>query len=259
LRPDPASGLKYFIVKRILNSFPAIICVNADIYKKILNFGVKKSRLEIISPYISPRNFEEDIVDEEVRLFLENRSPVLVANVTKFVRYKGFDLYGSDMYIELASYLVRNFPNIGFVVSLSMINDPEYYDLLLKSVHGKNLENHLVFFKGTGELSPLILKADLLIRATNSDSYGMSIAEALELGIPAIASDVVKRPKGTILFETRDQEDLNRTTLKTLNEIEKYKELIRNSSFGSETVEKIKMVYLSVVTKSKEIGRGDFL
>ena len=60
---------------------------------------------------------------------------------------------------------------------------------------------------GERELWPLFRKADLMVRPTCTDGYGISIAEALYFDCPAVASDVCVRPEGTLLFNNRDMDD----------------------------------------------------
>ncbi len=67
------------------------------------------------------------------------------------------------------------------------------------------------------QLWPLIKKADLFLRPTLSDSFGISIAEALLFDVPAVASDVCVRPKGTVLFKRGDKKDFFDKVLKALN------------------------------------------
>ena len=50
--------------------------------------------------------------------------------------------------------------------------------------------------------------ADLLLRPNRVDAYGVSVKEALDNDIDAIASDVCRRPKGTILFKNNSMDDL---------------------------------------------------
>ncbi len=47
-----------------------------------------------------------------------------------------------------------------------------------------------------------------LVRTNTSDGYGVSLQEAMDLGVPAIGSDTCVRPKGTVLFKTGDLDDL---------------------------------------------------
>ena len=55
---------------------------------------------------------------------------------------------------------------------------------------------------------PILLRSDIFVRPTNTDGFGVSIAEAIYFKVPAVASDVCQRPEGTILFRSRDIDDL---------------------------------------------------
>jgi hypothetical protein len=54
----------------------------------------------------------------------------------------------------------------------------------------------------------LIQMSDLVVRGTNSDGDALTVREALCLKKPVVASDVVKRPEGVILFKNRSVDDL---------------------------------------------------
>ena len=47
-----------------------------------------------------------------------------------------------------------------------------------------------------------------MVRATNKDGDAITIRESLYLKVPVVASDIVKRPAGTIVFKSRNLEDL---------------------------------------------------
>jgi len=90
-------------------------------------------------------------------------------------------------------------------------------------------------------LVSLFKYADLFVRPTSTDSFGISVAEAISMGIPAIASDVCERAKGTITFQSRNTKEFITKIENTLgnknsyiveksstNRIEKYIELYNN-------------------------------
>ena len=64
---------------------------------------------------------------------------------------------------------------------------------------------------------------DLFLRPTNSDGDSVSVRESLSLGVPVIASDAAPRPNGTILFRSRDHDDLTNKTIDVLNNLDDYK------------------------------------
>ncbi len=51
-------------------------------------------------------------------------------------------------------------------------------------------------------------RADLFLRLNREDAYGVSIQEALDCGVQALASDVCQRPAGAMLFSNGDWRDL---------------------------------------------------
>ena len=59
-------------------------------------------------------------------------------------------------------------------------------------------------------------KVNLSIRPTITDGDAISIREALYFNCEVIASDVVKRPEGTVYFKCRDIDDLYYQTSKIL-------------------------------------------
>jgi len=62
----------------------------------------------------------------------------------------------------------------------------------------------------------LIEKSDIVLRPTNTDGDALTIREALYLNKTIIASDVVNRPSGTILFKSRDTNDLKMKIIESI-------------------------------------------
>ena len=64
----------------------------------------------------------------------------------------------------------------------------------------------------------LIECSDIVLRPTNTDGDALTVREALFLGKKVLASDIVERPEGTILFKTRDIDDLEKRLSSIINE-----------------------------------------
>ncbi|MBL0721721.1 MAG: glycosyltransferase family 4 protein [Sulfurovum sp.] len=113
-----------------------------------------------------------------------------------------------------------DFPTIGLMFALASEDiNKEYLDKMKLRIKELKIEDNFYFLTGQKELWPLFKQADLMIRPTSSDGYGISIAEALYFDCPAIASDVSDRPEGTILFKSRDIEDLYSKTIDVIKDI----------------------------------------
>lgn len=161
---------------------------------------------------IPPETDESSILesyDDNLNLFLQNRSPLIIANAFKLFFYDNIDLYGLDLCVELTYKLKAYHDNLGFIFALS---DDTYNQQYINQIKNKicelALEENFHFLTGSKEIWPLFKKVHLLIRPTNTDGDALSIREALHYNCPVVASNVCKRPNGTIYFRNRDINDL---------------------------------------------------
>ncbi|MFC1496864.1 glycosyltransferase family 4 protein [Verrucomicrobiota bacterium] len=141
--------------------------------------------------------------------FVKNHKPLIIANASRLTFYKGVDLYGLDMCVELVAKLKPQFPGIGLLFALVEVQDEDYFERIKKRINELKISNNFYFMTGDYELWPLFKDADLMIRPTSSDGYGISVDEALSQGCPSIASDVCGRAEGAITFRSLDLADLH--------------------------------------------------
>ena len=178
--------------------------------------GVKlpQGRVRGLDPFIPPPLEDEEAIlatyPSEVLDFAASRRPLVAANAFQIGFYRGVDLYGLDMCVELAAALKESHPNVGLVFALAEVGDPAYFEKMKRRIDELGIEDNFLFLTGQRELWPLFRRADLMVRPTCSDGYGISVAEALHLGCPAVASDVCRRAPGTLTFANRDAEDFLR-------------------------------------------------
>jgi len=91
-----------------------------------------------------------------------------------------------------------------FMFGICQLESPEqkaYLKTIQSKIKALGLVSHFYFFTNGPEFWPITKQSDLFVRPTTSDSFGISIQEAISAGTPAIASNVCIRPEGTILFE----------------------------------------------------------
>ncbi|MCK4517368.1 glycosyltransferase [Candidatus Babeliales bacterium] len=169
---------------------------------------VSKVKKSVESPFLPPVLREEKEILWQypvgVHKFLSTRSPLLTANAFAPILIDGKDLYGFDMCIELIKTLKQTYPNIGLIFGVCTLGTEEqkkYFATIEEKIQKLKLESSFYFFFNEQEFWPLIKLSDLFIRPTLSDSFGISVQEAITVGTPAIASNVCQRPEGTILFE----------------------------------------------------------
>lgn len=139
--------------------------------------------------------------------FITRKRPLLIANAFRIIFYKGVDLYGLDMCVDLIASLRKEHPEIGLLFALAEVGDADYFAEINRRINELGINHNIHFMGGQREIWPLFKKADLMIRPTYTDGFGISVAEALYFDCPAVASDVCERPAGAVTFANRNRED----------------------------------------------------
>lgn len=69
------------------------------------------------------------------------------------------------------------------------------------------------------EFVQILAVADLYLRPNTVDSYGLAVADAISLGVPAIASDVCDRCPGAVLFPAGNYEAFEQVAEQVINDL----------------------------------------
>jgi len=205
-----------------------LICIGNTTYHSYQeNAIIMTMPVTIESAFLPPILSEEKIIcatyPNTLFDFLALHTPIIVINAFKLTLWEGRDLYGIDQAIVMIKNLKESYPTIGLVIVFGFVGDEHYYHILMKRIEAYALQESIFILQGQKELWPLLKYATVFIRPTLSDSYGISIAEALYVGTPAVASDACKRPAGTVLYKTGDVVDF----------IEKVKNIIEKKELSS--------------------------
>lgn len=191
------------ITSWLLGRYNQVVLVSDQLKGQLLpKIELKRANVVVESPFLSPVLSEkQQILDQmpaSLKHFLVNHGPIVTVSITRSDQWQGQDLYGTDLALWAFERLRQDFQNAGLLIVLGNQN-------------GKTLElgpNIYLLSEWPYEMWPLIAKSNLFIRPTRSDSFGISVAEALWLEVPVVASDVCVRPSGTILFKSGDAQDL---------------------------------------------------
>jgi len=217
------TGLRGTLFKALLKRAQMVYFDGEHSRKNYIDAGLLGAGkpFEIAPPFIEPDTSEKQNILESygnnLHQFINSHTPVISANAFKVIQTaEGVDLYGLDMTITLLKTLRQKAPNAGIVFAVAVAEDTLYLNELKARLEADGLTDHFYFFTGTRELWPLFGETDLMVRPTSTDGYGISIAEALFTGTPAVASDVCTRPKGTVLFKARNQRDFEEKVFETL-------------------------------------------
>jgi glycosyltransferase involved in cell wall biosynthesis len=242
-------GIRKKILIKSLLKIDHIICVNDNTRTRLIEMGFNKDKVSTIPSFIKPIEIEDDIkkIPKEVWDFIKSQKFLITANGNiRF--YNNTDLYGIDMLIELIDSLNKNGYDVGLLFALLGVesqNNEErnYYETLKGKIQSLGLQEKIYFFEvKDSEFYPILNKSHLFIRPTCVDGFGVSISEALSQGVPAIASDICKRPEGTLLFSSRDMLDLTKKTTDIINRYEYYKK-IEEQNYPEDYFRKVLEIY----------------
>jgi glycosyltransferase involved in cell wall biosynthesis len=209
---DTFSRLKKIITNLFIKKLDQCVLVGEHLRDGYIKNNIQlPKRIVVKSPFLPPPLEDEGGIlstySDEVFEFINSHDHILIGNASKIEFYQGIDLYGIDMCIEAIRLLKRKYPKIGLIFALAEIGNEDYFNTISNKIKGYNLDNNILFLTGQKELWPLFKKAQIMVRPTYSDAYGISIEEAIYFNCEAVASNVCKRPKGTILFENRNLND----------------------------------------------------
>jgi len=183
---------------------------------------VDKRKIANATPYIEPSDEEINAELPEIAYEARKQHRILItANASKVAFHKGTDLYGIDISIELTKRLLEaGYENIGFLYVIGRSNDDEYIAEMRELIRQYQMEKNFCILTEAVHYAGILNLSDIFIRPTNTDSFGISVQEALFLGKPAIVSDVCCRSEGSTLFENRNIEDLFQKVKYTIDNID---------------------------------------
>jgi len=205
--------LRRTLIQAALRRTSFLILSNPDYVQFARSQGVVEDRMAVIPAFIPPIPNDEDdsAIPPEVWLFCRSHTPLLLANGT-IAFYRGEDLYGVDLLIELVRALKPGYPQLGLIFLMRPFvgqSEQAYWQALQARVEAYGLTENLQWImEGVAAMHPLVRACDLFLRPTNTDGDAVSIREALHFRVPVVASDASPRPIGTVLFRSRDVEDL---------------------------------------------------
>lgn len=187
-------------VARALHGFDRIVCLTQgqyDFYRDVIR--IPAHRLVHGSsyvPFLEPPRSTKPISDEF-------DSPDRSGKVRLVASGYPSPFYHHERAIELTDKLRREVETELYLCLYGKSDHADYQAKLADMIAQRpyvHLKQEMDFF----EFTHLLRSADVYLRPTTVDSYGIAVADAVMLGVPVVASDVCQRHPGAILFPTGD-------------------------------------------------------
>ncbi len=202
--------LTLFFLNRVFH----VICVNEKIKNDLpINF---KPIVSVCEAFLPPNISKEVDLPVELTKIIDkhkNKSLLICANAYRLVKVNGKQLYGLDQCIEFVLKAKKNNIKIHliYVISYIPLDDKKTYDIFLQLIDNHELSTHITLVPEPISFIKLIKLSDIVLRPTLTDGDALTVREALYLNKTVIASNVVDRPKGTILYDVNDNMSLYHT------------------------------------------------
>ena len=186
-----------------------------------------------IPPVISANS--EGRIPEALSKFLEKDTFKLLINGFVICNDRFYDLYGLRDAIILLERLKEKGKKADLVIII--LGPPDnnesrkYLNSLKEYSMTKNLDGNVFWVENTVmELWPVLKKVHVFLRPTKSDGDALSIRESLWLKKPVLASGVVPRPEGTVIYNMNSENEFIDKTLSVIDNYNYYVESIGNYS-----------------------------
>lgn len=185
------------VLRTLFGAARAIVCNNADVKACIVDYGVDPTKVFPI-PAFSRQYLEGPpaTLDASVESFLVQRRPVVLTYVECRPEY------ALDRLFAAVAGAIRTFPRLGLIV-VGASQDAESMTALLRSAGLANQALHLPTVEHAMFLA-LLRRASVYLRSGRTEGSSSSIREALALGVPVVANEVVGQPEGVVTYPWAD-------------------------------------------------------
>lgn len=188
------------LISASLRFYRRVICVNWDIRVSLNDYDGETEKYVHIPAFIfAGKETDKGTVDSTVG-FGPQSFPVICSVVLFSPEY------GIELLSNATRLLRKEYPELKLIIIGGGARSSRYKELEMQS----GLESGLVVFDDLEhtECLRVIAESDLFVRPTYADGDSISVREALAVGTPVLASDVVSRPDGAVTFRTGDLGEL---------------------------------------------------
>ena len=206
------SGWKLSITNFFLKKACKVVAVSEEINLKLPNRLIKKTK--ILEAFLPPNLKYEPALPLDIKSLIKkyrNKNfTLLAANAFRLRMLTDGELYGLDQCIRVAE-LARDekfLLHIIFVIGTVKDEDQDYLESFLNKVQEKKLSDFITVYPTTLSFIRLISEVDVVLRPTLTDGDALTVREALYMNKCVIASNIVKRPIESMLYEVANAKDL---------------------------------------------------
>jgi len=243
----------YRIIESPINGlYDAVIQVNPEQWRWIIECGVKKERIHFIPSSIPDELFKRVSTKSFTRKY-KLHGKFVISYIGRIQRYKGL-----DQVIEVLPDLLKYNPNIIF---LAMGNDAGDMERLKELARALNIENHVIFTGPVTEKEKLqgLSISCIYVLPSEWEAFGTSLIEAMARGNALVSTKteggkfLIQDGVNGFLYDYKDTKQLKEKLLKLIRSARLRRKIINNNIKKvreysiREVVKKLENLYLSLI------------
>jgi glycosyltransferase involved in cell wall biosynthesis len=164
-----------------------IIAVSNSVKDQLISEGIDPGRVELIYTGIDPEEWSIPVTPTFRKEHGISADEILVTSIARFSEEKGHDFF-----IDAIGYFKEHMEELGAAsckFRFILAGDGELCDKIIKKAEALGLQNDIIFTGYIGDIKNLLKSSDIFISHSRSESFGISILEAMAAGIPVISTD----------------------------------------------------------------------
>lgn len=201
-----------------------IIAISESVKKDIIHKGAHEDKIEVVYNAIDTSKFERYVSEPKYKI---DKDKIVLGNVARIVP----EQKGQDILIRALAILKRKYPEIKVFFAGGVDQEhKENFEFLKKLTEKLELKNNVVFMGNVSNVPEFLEKIDIFILPSRFEGFGISLVEAMVMGIPCIASnlngpaEIIGNNKYGFLFENENVEQLADQIVYVIENYEEIKE-----------------------------------
>lgn len=198
----------YFLLERIMSTFTRyIINVSESEYAEGIRLGLfSESVAKVIYNGVETERLHSLPVDLKTKKMIDSigTENTLICTVARFDYVKGIDVA-----IQAVKYLKEKYENFRYIV----VGDGELMDEIVKEINESQMNEHVTLLGFRDDVPGILGMMDIYLSPSRSESMSLTILEAMNTGLPVVATDIPGNRdllKDGVLAKSEDPLDIAR-------------------------------------------------
>ena len=176
-----------------------IIAISECVKNEMIEFGAWDKKVIVIHNAIDLERFSNSAIKKF------DRNSIKIGNVARLIPEKK----GQDLLIEAVALLKKKYPSVTcYFAGEVALNNNHSLDILNNLANELKVKDNVIFLGNVENVKDFLKTIDIFVLPSRYEGFGISLIEALAMGVPSVASqvdgplEILKDEEYGLLFET---------------------------------------------------------